>query len=112
MRKLFLSLAILLFIAGQSVALTTVTVLENTVSATQSDMFKAGNGESVTVIFTGTVGSGETADIQVTPDGGTTWVSDSRQLTDTELVLVIIGPGQFQVDKSATASAAGITITR
>ena len=86
-------------------------VLAPTTSADQSDQFTVGNDQLVTVTFTGTVGVGETADIEISPDGGSTWVADSTQLTDTELIRVIVGPGRFRVNKGATVAAAGVVAT-
>ena len=112
MKQFILFIAITFLLVASAFALQTIPLLSATTSATVSNTFIVDQGRVVTVMLTGTVGSGETADIQISNDDGSTWISDSTQLTDTELVRVVVGPGLFRVNKGATAAAAGVTVSR
>ena len=108
--KQFLLVILFCLLSITFVMADTITLLVATTDADQSNTFTVLKNEVIPVIFTGTVGSGETGDIQIWD--GAAWVSDSTQLTDTELIRVVVGPGLFRVDKSATAAAAGIAVSR
>ena len=112
MKRFILLVTIMLLVTSAFAAPQTINLLVATTDAAASNTFTADQGRVVTVMLTGTVGAGETADIQVSNDGGTTWISDSTQLTNTELIRVVVGPGLFRVNKGATAAAAGVTISR
>lgn len=100
----------LLLVSSPAFALRTFEVLAVTTSAAQSALFVVKQGQLATVIFTGTVGATETGTIQISNDNGTTWISATDQLTDTDLVRVIVAPGKYRVNKSATAAATGIYV--
>lgn len=55
----------------------------------------------------------ETADLQYSADGGTTWIDyyidgTQQQITDTNTGLVVVGPGFYRINKGATATATAV----
>lgn len=83
--------------------------------AVSSGVFEVGGDYLVSIYSKGTVGAGETIDLQVKNDLGS-WqdVSDDAgaqvQLTDSISSLRVLGPGVFRLDKGVTAAAAGAFI--
>lgn len=67
---------------------------------------------NATVICSPDLGAGETADIQISHDDGTTWVDyqdgAAVELTETQNAIRVYGPGLFRVAKDATSGATGI----
>lgn len=86
-------------------------ILTATTSATQSDVFAVKKGEHVAVHTSPQLGSGETASVQKSIDGGTTWfdMDTAQDMTSTKGSTVITTPGEnYRVDKDATSSSVGI----
>lgn len=112
MKKVILTLVLFAFaLSSVAFGVNTNQILAEQTAAAQSTSFAIEQGKFATVIFTGTVASGETADIEASSDSGTTWIADETQLTDTTLIRVIVGPGWFRINKGATAAAAGIAVS-
>ena len=91
-------------------------ILLATTSADQSDEFSVKSGATVTVYCKPILAGAETADIQVSPDGGVTWQDygdgAAVELTATENSLALHGPTRFRIVKDVTAGATAIYLQR
>ncbi len=82
-----------------------------------SDSFPVKDGATVSVYCSPNLAGAETADIQVSPDNGVTWVdyldgTAAVELTATLNAIKLYGPGRFRIVKDATVSATGIWLQR
>lgn len=91
--------------------MTPSTLINGTTSAVQSVYFIVDN-QIAAVYSKGTIGGGESIDLQVEDDAGS-WINVTDlngadvALSATVSSIRVIGPGRFRLNKSATAAAAG-----
>jgi len=89
-----------------------IEILEATTSAANSAQFTVVENKSVTVMTDIDLVSAETADIQITHDGGATWKDyqdgAAVELTATLNAFRLYGPATYRVAKDATVSATAI----
>lgn len=82
--------------------------------AANSAAFKTTTTNSPPVSFVANgLGSSETVDIQVSHNGGTTWQDlyldgTQVQLTSTNVMATLYGPGTYRASKGTTAAAVGV----
>lgn len=77
--------------------------------------FKVFANNPMTIIGHGFAGSGDTIDVQISYDDGSTYVDCYRdgtqvQLTDTNNPVTVYGPGLFKVNKGATTDTIGCVL--
>ena len=88
-------------------------IITEATGAANSGIVSVSARDLVSFGITGTIASGEYADVQYTDDGGSTWhdlYQDGSQvrMTDTNNMVTVYGPGIFRIAKEVTASAAGV----
>jgi len=94
------------------------TVVKEILAATTSAAASTGFSVSVenpVAVFVPGLATTETADLQVTVDNGATFddATDSNgtiQATASVNSFLVIGPGEYRINKSATASAVAVSI--
>lgn len=93
-----------------------ITLLAATTDAADSIEFEVQDGRSVTVSCSPNLGVGEDANIQFSPDNGTTWVNYSDdaevKLSSIKNAVNLIGPARFRVAKDATSSPTALYLQR
>ena len=93
------------------------TILAATTSAANSESVTLDAQDVVTIMVSPDLAGSETADIQITPDGGATWVDyqydgAAIELTASQNAIRLYGPMKFRVAKDATAGATGVFLNR
>ena len=75
-------------------------------------IFKVSDNNPTTIIISGLAGA-ETIDLEITPDGGTTWIKvddggTQRQFkgSPAEVVKVITAPGSYRLNKTGSTTSA------
>ena len=92
----------------------TTTVLSATTSAGQSDEIRLDSNSLPCHIYTETLGTGETATVQIKVDGSWQDYSEGgtvQECDEDNTGVLVVAPGVYRVDKSATASATGVYIS-
>ena len=89
-----------------------VELLTPTNTAAQSRPFRVAQENSgitsAVILVTGLTGA-ETADLDISHDGGTTWTSyNGKQATASAPVIEVPYPGYYRVDKGVTVAAGGV----
>lgn len=89
-----------------------LTLLAATTGGGDSAELAVRNGHNATLIASNLAGA-ETGDIQISYDGGTSWIDvyadgSQQQLTATNNTTTVYGPGVFRVQLSATAGSCGV----
>jgi len=83
-------------------------IITSQTAAAQSAEYHVDDDKQITVFAVPILVSAEVADIELTNDGGTTWVATGQQLTATVNILQLEGPASFRVNKGASTSATAI----
>jgi hypothetical protein len=76
--------------------------------AAQSSEYHVDDDKQVTIFAVPILAGVEEAEIELTNDGGTTWVATGQKLTATVNILQLEGPASFRINKDATTSATAI----
>jgi len=83
-------------------------IVTSQTGAAQSDEYYVDDDKQITVFAAPILVSAEEAEIELTNDGGTTWVATGQKLTATVNILQLEGPASFRINKDATAGATAI----
>ena len=74
--------------------------------------FYVGSHQKATVMASPNLAGGETADVQVSHDDGTTWIdiqdTSALELSATRTMLQLDGPALYRLAKDSTAGATGL----
>lgn len=89
-------------------------LIANTTSADTSSPFQV-TGERTTFIATGTYAATEDATLQVSPDGGTTWINVveaavTKVLDEENTVMTVYGRGLYRFNKGTSVAASGVAV--